>query len=67
MVLSRNHDINKRMKSERPNSGGYANLSEGTNRDTNGFIMTEDPKSTNLYRGGSSPSAPYVQQGNEEV
>ncbi len=67
MVLLRNHDITKSMASERPNSGGYANLSEGANRDTNGFIMSEDPKSTELYWGGSSPSAPYVQQGNEEV
>ncbi len=65
MVLSRKQDTTKSMESDRPNSGGFAHLSEDTNKDSDDFIITEDPKSTSLYRGSSSPSTPFAQHGNE--
>ncbi len=56
------------MKSDSPKLGGYANLTEGTNRDTDEFIITENPNSPpSLYPGVTSPSAPYAQQGNEVI
>ncbi len=65
VVLSRNHDITKSMDTGRPNSGGYAHLSDGTNTNTNGFVTTEGRNNTNSYEGDVSPTAPYVQQGHE--
>ncbi len=65
MVLSRKQGTTKSMDSDRPNSGGHAHTSEDANIYSDDFIMTEEPKSTSLYQGHSSPSSPFAQHGNE--